>query len=173
MRSRRQFLLFAASLFALLLVAAVFLLLPMRTELGATEAQLTMRRDELTGIRDYMDAHQDRAAYEAQLKRQSTMVHRLLPDAMDTQRFLESVESKAKASNVFIRRVLPETPVADSDAVVETQYITVEFTGDYFAILSFLSAMEDDRFSSIRQAETMVDGETLRTRLHLSIYAQP
>lgn len=171
MRDRRHFLLFAVLVGALLLCAYVCLLLPMRQELVAAEERLLQQREELAGIRDYMSAHQDRTSYEAHLKKQSALVHRLLPDAMDTQEFLESLERKAKASNVFIYRVLPEK--FDGNADLEEQFISVECTCDYFSLLSFLGALEEDRFCKIKEADTKAEGETLRTRLRLSIYALP
>lgn len=171
MRSRRHFLLFATVLCGLVLSVYAFWLLPMRDELVATEERLITRQRELTAIRAYMHVHPDRAAYEMNLKRQHVLVQRLLPDALDSQRFLEDVEDKAKANNVRIHRVLPEK--SEIYAEVQTQYITIEFTSDYFALLSFLAALEQDRFCRIYQAETKAEEGMLRTKMRIGIYALP
>ncbi|BEU88469.1 hypothetical protein TAMA11512_19330 [Selenomonas sp. TAMA-11512] len=172
MKSKKQFLLFLAVILSLLLCGHIAFLMPMRNELSQTEQELVQKREQLAGIRDYMNAHQDRASYEADLKRRSALVNHLLPDGMDTQGFLEELEKKAKQNKAVIHRVMPERP-DENNAAVQQQFVSVEFTSNYFELLSFLADLEEGRFCKIREAHTEIEGGHLRTMLRLSIYALP
>lgn len=149
-----------------------FVYLPQRAELREKESAASELRREIEQVAAFQRSHPKPKVEAEAIFARETLLETMLPRRMDAGGFLAETERRAKEAALDLRGVSPETPVL-SDGFAR-QRVTLSVRGDYFALLDFIFALEQQgRFVKIDALSGDVnDAGVFSGTLALWIYAR-
>ena len=170
-QTQKRFVLLA--LFSVVLAVSFygFLYLPQRAELSAKQEETARLRKEIAAASSFRRAHPSPEKEARSLEKRTRLVDAMIPAQLDGGAFLAAVEKMAASSGVILLGVLPENARMTDGLAAEKMRLSV--SGDYFALLDFLYALEQQgRFVKIDTMRGKVEDGVFKGDLELWIYAR-
>lgn len=164
------------------LAAAVFLLLsgiifwqgPYQTQrqvIVSRQTVLQQKKEQVLSVENFLNAHGEAVAYEAEIARRAAKQHQQLPCQLETGKFLAELQQLAAAKGVVLSAAAPGT--VESKAGCRQLPLRVTIAGDYFSLLDFLQGLEElERFSSVDKMELHSEEGRLSCQLLIHIYGR-
>lgn len=161
-------------LIGMLLVGVIFWHGPYQVqqqELAAQRAALQQKKMAVLGIENFLNAHTDIAAYEAEkLQAVEQQSHRL-PQQMETGEFLAAVQKLSVEKGMMLLAASPGTVEKRTGYLQLPVQMTIR--GSYFSVLDFLQGIENlERFSSIEDMAVHSEEGMLTCQFCVCIYAR-
>ncbi len=156
-------------------IAASFyglLYLPQRAELSAKQEETSRLRQEIAEASAFRRAHPSPEKDARSAEARTRLVGAMIPEAMDEGAFLAETEKKAAAAGISFLGVAPGDTVKMDGFAGKKLKLSVR--GDYFALLDFLYALEQQgRFVKIDAVRGKTDdGGVFTGTVELWIYAR-
>jgi Tfp pilus assembly protein PilO len=127
---------------AVLLLVALFLVLPKMGQVKDADASLTDAQGQQATLGAQLAALQQ-AQTEAPANRETIRkVQQAIPPTVDQQGFMLLVQNAAVQSSIDVLTISPSTPVFDPASGLSTVTNGITVTGSYFAITEFLFKIE-------------------------------
>ena len=153
---------------------ALFYLLsyaPQCDALRAKEAEAVSLRREVEEATAFRRSHPDPAKEAKSAAERKRAVERLLPARLETGAFLAETEKRAAESGVALLGVAPGD--LEKTGGFATEKLRLSVRGDYFALLDFLYALEQQgRFVNVDATRGKVDGGVFTGTIELRLYAR-
>lgn len=144
---------------------------PQSDALREKEEEASALRREIETAAAFRRAHPDPAKEAKAAAERKRAVEKMLPARLDTGAFLAEAEKRAAASGVMLLGVAPGDPGTSGGFATEKLRLSVR--GDYFAMLDFLYALEQQgRFVKIEAVRGNVEGGVFKGEIELWIYAR-
>ena len=171
-QARKRFVLSAFFSVALAVSFYEFFYLPQRAELSAKQGEAVRLRREIAEASSFRRAHPSPEQETKSLGARTRFVDAMIPTRLDEGAFLAETEKKAAAAGVALLGVAPGDG-EEADGFVQKK-IRLSVRGEYFALLDFLYAMEQQgRFVKIDAVRGKTDeGGVFMGTVELWIYAR-
>jgi Tfp pilus assembly protein PilO len=153
---------------------ALFYLLsyvPQNDALHEKEAEAAALRREIESAAAFRRSHPAPEKEAKTVAERKRAVETMLPARLDMGTFLLEMEKRAAESGVTLLGVAPGEPGASEGFATEKLRLSVR--GDYFAMLDYLYALEQQgRFVKIDAMRGNVEGGVFKGEIELWIYAR-
>ena len=144
---------------------------PQRDALHAKEAEAVSLRREIGKAAAFRRSHPDPAKEAKRVAERKRAVEMMLPARLDAGAFLLEAEKRAAESGVTLLGVVPGD--AGTTGGFATEKLRLSVRGDYFELLDYLYALEQQgRFVKIDAMRGNVEDGLFKGDIELWIYAR-
>jgi len=172
MGRKKLYLLSAAGL--LLLSGIIFWQGPYQAQrqvIEGRQAVLQQQKEQVLSVENFLNAHGEAAAYEAEIARRSAKQHQQLPYQLETGKFLAELQQLAVDKGIVLHAAAPGAVAGKAGCRQLPLRVTI--AGDYFSLLDFLQGLEEmERFSSVDELELHSEEGRLSCQLLIHIYGR-
>ena len=140
--SRRGPLIAAVVSGVIVLLAAVLIVLPKKSEVGKVHDDLLTAQSEEASLQTQLKVLQDAQAAAPVAQKQIDKIQKQIPSTADLPGLFRQLRDVANLSAVDFFSFSPGTPITDASATFSTLGSAIVVTGSYFSLEEFLHRLE-------------------------------